>query len=192
MKGDATVINRDILHFDMAVLEIFGFLESMGFSILQICSTLVRYGKDELEVNIYHGRSSYEIGFEISRKGVKYPIGTILEVSDRNLVDTYRDYAATTPAAVIKGLSGLAKLVRQYATPALEGSAEVFEELAKESQRAIDRRALEVRASQIRPRAEEAFRKHQYRQAAELYDQILPSLTPTELKKVAFAKKHSC
>ena len=50
------------------------------------------------------------------------------------------------------------------------------------------RYALEVRAQQVKPRAETAFREKRYAEAAELYGSIAEALSPTELKKLSFAR----
>jgi hypothetical protein len=41
----------------------------------------------------------------------------------------------------------------------------------------------------LRPRADEAFRRGNYQEAAELYERIRPRLTPAELKKLAVARE---
>ena len=43
----------------------------------------------------------------------------------------------------------------------------------------------------MRPKAEEAFRNGDYRRAAELYEEIVPRLTPAEAKKLALARKRA-
>jgi hypothetical protein len=47
--------------------------------------------------------------------------------------------------------------------------------------------ALDVLVNQLRPKAEEAFRRGDYRNAAELYERIRSRLTAAELKKLAIA-----
>ena len=45
-----------------------------------------------------------------------------------------------------------------------------------------------MRAKQIRPRAESAFRRGDYAKAAELYGLMRERLSPAEAKKLAFAE----
>jgi hypothetical protein len=48
---------------------------------------------------------------------------------------------------------------------------------------------MDVLASHVRPKTEAAFRERRYREAADLYEKIRARLTPTEVKKLEFARK---
>jgi hypothetical protein len=182
------VSERRWLNFAQVAMEQFNFLRDYGFTVYESTPTIVRFRKEEFEVNIYHGRRSYEIGMEICREDRCYSIEALVRLTDRESADRFRYYAATTPEGVLEGVKQLASIVRQYGDQALRGDSPTFGALA--AQRAAMGKALaeETLAHQIRPKAEAAFRNRSYREAADLYEKILPSLTPTELKKLAFAK----
>jgi hypothetical protein len=177
------------LHFLDAVRERFAFLGTLGFSEVESLPTLVRYQKRDIEVRVYHGRSSFELGFQLDRDGTSVSLGELIRLTDEEAADGYRNYAATTPERIRTGLALLANLVQKYAERALRGEADVFEKLHRQRQAWGERYAQEVCATHLRPRAEAAFRQGNYRQAAELYEQMRPQLSPVELKKLSLAKR---
>ena len=175
--------------FGDAVRERFAFLGRFGFSEIESLPTLVRYRKRDLEVSVYHGRSSFELGFELYRGGTCISLGELIGLTDTEAAGRYRNYAAITPDQILKGLTLLAGLVPKYAERALRGEADVFETLKQQRQAWGERYAQEVLACQLRPKANEAFRGGNYRLAVELYEQIRSQLSAVELKKVALAKR---
>ena len=57
------------LGFSEAVQSAFGFLQQdYGFRCVEAGPTFVRYESDLAFVNLYHGRASYELGFEVGRR----------------------------------------------------------------------------------------------------------------------------
>jgi hypothetical protein len=180
---------RTRLNFADAVSKRFAFLCGLGFCEEESLPTLVRYRKDDLEVAVYHGRRSFEIGFEIARLGVRYSIGELIRAADREKAAQYRNYAATTPRGIAEGLVQLEGLVKQYGERALGGDPAFFAALAQQRKSWAEEYALDVLASQLRPQAEAAFRSGNYRQAADIYQRIRPRLCAAELKKLALAKE---
>jgi hypothetical protein len=140
---------------------------------------------------VYHGRQSYELGFEIGRVGVKYSISELIRATDPETARQYHSFAATTQSALTEGLAQLEGLVKRYGRRALQGDAEFFVALDNQRKSWADRYALEVLEGQLRPRADEAFRRGNYREAAELYERIRSRLTPAELKKLVIARARS-
>jgi hypothetical protein len=57
--------DRTRLSVANAVSEKFSFLGEQGFSEVESLPTIVRYRKRDLEVHVYHGRRSFELGFEV-------------------------------------------------------------------------------------------------------------------------------
>src|SRR6266508_1197859 len=59
-------LQRESLGFAPAATQAFSFLvERLGFRLAKQEPTFVRYESKSVFVNIYHGRSSYEIGVEV-------------------------------------------------------------------------------------------------------------------------------
>jgi hypothetical protein len=57
------------LGFVALATEAFAFLLRLGFAVVRREGTLVRFESDSVFVNVYHGRSSYQVGLELGRVG---------------------------------------------------------------------------------------------------------------------------
>jgi hypothetical protein len=182
---------RTRLNFANAASKSFSFLGDRGFAVVESLPTLVRFRKDELEARVYHGRRSFEVGFEIVRDGDRYSISELIRAADRDEGDRYRNYTATTPEGIAEALARLKELVGRYGERALRGDPEFFATLRNLRQEWMENYSLDVLAGQLRPKADAAFRSGDYRQAAELYEKIRPRLSASELKKLALAKQRA-
>lgn len=180
----------DRLHLNFAetATRAFAFLADTGFTQVEAEPTIVRYRRGDILVDVYHGRQSYELGFEIGRGGTRYSMSVLIRADDAEAAKRYRNYAATTQAGVAEGLAQLAALARQYGTRALQGDTEFFAMLEQRRKSWASEYALEVLAGQLRPKAEQAFRHGRFQEAAKLLERIRPLLAPAELKKLAIAK----
>lgn len=183
--------DRTRLNFADAAIERFRFLGGLGFALVESSLTLVRYAKGELEAHVYHGRRSYEIGFEVARGGDRYTISELIRATDSEAAARYRNYVATTAEEIAQGLTQLEGLVKRFGVLALRGEPEFFATLASQRKRWAEGFELDVLAGQLRPKADAAFRSGGYREAAELYERILPRLSAAELKRLAIAKKRA-
>jgi hypothetical protein len=179
------------MNFANAVSERFAFLDDLGFSKSESLPTLVRFRKGDLEINVYHGRQSFEIGFEIARQGAQYSISEIIRVTDPETAERYRNFSTTTPHGVAEGLTHLEELVKRYAGLALRGDPVFFAKLESQRKAWMEGYALDVLAGQLRPKAETAFRRGDYREAVALYEKIRPRLSATELKKLELARERA-
>jgi hypothetical protein len=182
---------RTRLNFANAASEAFSFLSDRGFVLVESLPTLVRYRKGEIEARLYHGRRSFEVGLEIIRDGERYSISELIRAADRMEGEQYRNWVATTPQAIEEALARLKELVRRYGERALRGDPRLFDTLMKLRQEWMENYSLDVLASQLRPKADAAFRSGDYRQAAALYEKIQPRLSASELKKLALAKQRA-
>ena len=180
---------RLALNFSNLARERFNFLNDFGFVEIESSSTIVRYQKGDIELDVYHGRQSYEVSVGISNNGVRFSIADFIRVIDPETAEKYRDPAATTQDFLAKCLLKLEELVKQYCKQALQGDQDIFEELNIQRKVGVDRYALEVLAGQLRPKASEAFRLGRYKEAAELYRRIRPLLSPAEIKKLTIAEE---
>lgn len=189
--SDKVSPDRTRLNFANAVTERFAFLDDRGFSVTELLPTIVRYRKGDVEVDVYHGRQSYELGFGIERHGVRYSLSDLIRTVDLQAGEQYRNFAATTQDGIAEGLTQLVGWVKRYCEPALRGDPEFFAALDRQRKIWAESYALDVLAVQLRPKANEAFRRGNYRKASELYERIRLRLTPAELKKLTLAKKRA-
>jgi hypothetical protein len=153
--------------------------------------TIVRYRKGNLQINVYHGRRSYEIDLEIGHDEAMYSISELIQLTDPEYADRYRRWMAVRPESVAAGLDQLAELLKQYGEHALRDESGVFTALESQREAWSEAYALDVLARQLRPKADAAFRQGHYREAADFYEKIRPRLSPVEIKKLDLAKKRS-
>jgi hypothetical protein len=91
----------------------------------------VRYRRGDIEVDIYHGRQSYEIEFGIAYEGIRYSLSEVIRVTDADADKQYRVDAATNPEGVEKGLTELETLARRFSERVLRGDPEFIAALEK-------------------------------------------------------------
>lgn len=183
--------DRTYLNFTEETRQAFAFLGQLGFSEIEALPTLVRYRKGGVEIDVYHGRQSYEIGLGITAFGARYAISEIIRHIDPEIAKSYRYAAATTPDGVVSGLKELNLLLKRHARSALDGNLQFFSSLESERKLWSVEYALDVLTDQLRPQADEAFRQKDYSKAAELYSRIRGRLSPAELKKLSIAEERS-
>jgi hypothetical protein len=186
---------RAALHFADATRAAFRFLESLGLQELDADTTIVRYASTRVFLNVYHGRSSYELGVEIglgdATQGQSgHGMSELIRLVDKDEGHRFRNTTATTPEEVRDGVQKLAEQTKRYGHLALKGDASVFAALDMQRRQWAEEYAAEVTYRQILPEAQEAFRKHEYVRAAQLYERIQNNLGPVDLKKLAYARKH--
>jgi hypothetical protein len=182
---------RTRLNFPHLVEQGFAFLSKSGFAQVEELPTIVRYRKDDIELDVYHGRKSFEIAVEIHRSGWRFSMSEIIRASDPGAAESYRNPTALTIGEVKSGIEKVARALQRYGEQALRGDVEFFAELKRQRQAWADAYSLDVLAEQIRPRADAAFREGRYREAAELYERISARLSPAEQKKLAAAQKRA-
>jgi hypothetical protein len=183
--------DRTYLNFAEEARQAFAFLGELGFSEIEALPTLVRYRKDDVVIDVYHGRQSYEIGLGITAFGTRYAISEIIRHIDPEIAKSYRYAAATTPDGVVAGLKELSLLLKLYGRSALDGDPQLFASLECERKLWSEEYALDVLAEQLRSQAHEAFRQKNYSKAADLYSRIRERLSPAELKKLSIAEERS-
>jgi hypothetical protein len=183
------ISDRSYLKFEEKVRTIFAFLVDMGFSEVEALPTFMRYRKDGIEVDVYHGRQSYEIGAGVTAFGTRYEISEIIRASNSETAKKFRHYAATTPEGVTAGLEELCTLMSRYGRVALGGDLQFFSTLEKQRKLWSEEYAIDVLAKQLRPQANEAFRRGDYSTAADLYSRIRGRLSPAEIEKLNLATR---
>lgn len=182
--------DRSYLNFEEKARKAFAFLGELAFSEIKALPTLVRYRKGGVEVDVYHGRQSYEIGAGVTAFGTRYAISEIIRAIDPDTAKQIHYAMATTPEGVAAGLEELSSLMDRYGGAALRGDLQFFSTLEKQRKFWAEEHALDVLVEQLRPQADEAFRRKDYSTAVELYSRIRQRLSPAELKKLSFAEKH--
>jgi hypothetical protein len=188
--------SRERFGFSQAVLTSFRFLiAEFGFKCVKQETTLVRYESSSVFVNIYHGRSSYELGVEIGelRRNSDVPefgftLGEIISLTDTKIGSMY-PYQITKPELISKYISQLAELVKKYAVSALIGDRVFFEQLSSSQLRKSEEYIKDMKLTEVRTKGEVAWREKNYKQVVELYGSVEGDLTLSERKKLEYARR---
>jgi hypothetical protein len=191
LKNPKDTADRRSLGFAKEVRAFFSFLEvQWGFKCVRQEKTFVRYESADVYVNVYHGRSSFEIGVEIGNKSSEhsFSLEALVALFDKKLSREYWATGGRTAEAVRRALKKLSEGLSHYGDSALSGHQSIFDRL---EQLRIDRSAamaLDSKAYQIRPKAEAAFRRGDYKEAVKLFSLIEAALSSIEKKKLELAK----
>lgn len=188
--------SRAALNFPQEVQSAFEFLTTdYGLQCIFTEPTYVRYESYLTFVNVYHGRSSYELGLEVGLLGESpereraFTLMELMRVQDPWAESNFHYFTATTPKQMRTAVARLAQLLKKYGADTLRGDRTAFERLSEERIRWRERFAKEVLLDQVKPAAEAAFRAKDYAKAVNLYESVRDDLTPVELKKLNYAKK---
>jgi hypothetical protein len=189
--------DRVSLGFAEAVESSFGFLTTeYGFKCVRVMPTLVRYESSRVCVNLYHGRSSYELGFEVAllprgrgQPEEPFSLGDILDLCSVREELGFTFLQASTEERVRRFVPQLAELARQYAGPVLKGEPDLFMRL-REVQTAKSRRYLrEAELRQLREQADRAWQEKQFPLIVKLYESMGDDVTRSEAAKLVYARK---
>lgn len=181
--------DRAYINFEEKVRKAFAFLEDLGFSEVEALPTIVRYRMGGVEVDVYHGRQSYEIGADVAVLGTRYTIWEIIYAIAPETAQQFHYTMATTPEGVDIAISELSSLMKRYGREALAGDTQFFSTLEEQRKTLSKEYAIDVLAEQLRPQADEAFRQRDYSTAFKLYSRIREKLSPAEIKKLKLAEE---
>jgi hypothetical protein len=184
----SVTVARDAAGFRAAVREQFKPLEALGFRPLESGESIVRYARHGVEVVIFHDQQSYELVLEFHFDGESFSLSEVLRAARPQKTD-YRRWATQTQQGVVHGLAQLAELLQQFGREALDGRADFIERLQQQREEWSRSLAMDVRVSQTKPKADDAFRHGEYQEAARLYAQIEDALSETEKSKLAIARR---
>jgi hypothetical protein len=187
---------RDSLGFPQAVISAFVFLvKDFSFSCIRCEATYVRYESSAVFINVYHGRASFELNVEIGERAVSdvrehsFTIGEILYMANPQVAENYHPYQATTAESVKKFVDELARLVKEYATPALQGDRLFFQRVSEIQLQRSDNLLRTWELNRMRKDVEAAWHQKDFKRVLELYEPLKAYLTPAELKKLEYARK---
>jgi hypothetical protein len=184
---------RAELGFVGAVREHVDFLTEHGFRELTASAYAVDFESDTVRLRVAHGRLSYELSAGFARRNrdeemhSSYSYGAYLSVVDPSAAD-YRDVAATTRAAVQRGVAKLAADVRA-ATPLLTGDDATYDELAHLRLLAEEEQAAGSRRSAYAPRAEAAWHAKDWPEVVAAYSRYEHDLTEGERRRLDLARR---
>jgi hypothetical protein len=186
---------RAALGFVAAVREQTGFLADHGLREVAASSYAVDFASDRVRLRIGHDRLSCEISASVARRDggegtTGYAYGEYLGVVDPAAAADYRDFAATTPDAVRRGVARLAAGLR-VASPLLAGEDATYDELAHHGLLAGERLAANSRRHAYKPRAEAAWQAKDWPAVVAAYARYENDLTEGERRRLELARRRA-
>lgn len=183
---------RSLLCFRKEAEKAFAFLvRDYGFHLVDAGETLLRYeSSGGVFVNVYHGRSSYELKFELGRVSATgaeerfYPT----DLADIAGTDEESFFQASTAERVRTYLPRLARLLIEHGGDALKGDLFAFKRLRDLQVSKSDALARSWDLADARARANRAWRDKDYGCVIEAYEPVKEHLTPSERKKLEYAQ----
>ena len=159
--------DRAQLGFATAASEEFGFLLDLGFRLAELSDTLACYQTERRLVRVFHGRGSYELGVEVGRwieiDGVSreqaFSLHDVVALRNDPADVGFGGTSATSAASVRSFLGRLAGWTREFALPLLVDGDDLFDQLSAHNAARADAEREELRASQLRSRADEGWRR---------------------------------
>lgn len=192
-RSDIELEGRAEIGFTEAVLDEFSFLESHHFKCVTCEPTYVRFEAGGVFIDIYHGRSSFEIGVDVGLSDLSesYSLSELIRIVDIDEGNSYRKFVATTPELVRAGVKALRENFVKHTFIELIKDQKFFAKLRIQKELWKESFSKGVLARQVRPKAEAAFHRKDYEEAVGLYESISDELTPAELKKLEYARRHT-
>ena len=191
------------LGFTKAVEESFDFLRrDFGYRMVEARPTFVRFESSDAFVNVFHGRSSYELGVEIGRwleiddetVEQKFSLGEVIALDHDPSRVGYRPFATTEREPLGRFVRQLGDWTRRFATQLLEGDRRAFDRLSY--LRASNFQASQEgrRAAKLRVAATEAWRRKDWGRVVDAYEEIVSELRtvklePSELGRLRYAQR---
>jgi hypothetical protein len=186
---------RAKLGFMQSVLANFSFLLDLGFRPVQEEVTFVRYESPTVFVNIYHGRSSFELGVEVGGLGEPleaislYDIISWAGALDAEGFGQHVMFQVSSEEGVQQFVPRLASLVQRYGMPFLQGNYTAYTEVLEARSHAAADYEKQVQLLDLRRRAESAWEAKNFAEVVELYGSMKPNMTTVEVKRLDYAEK---
>lgn len=176
------------LGFVGLALSAFAFLLRKGFEVVLREPTRLVFESSAVFVNIYHGRSSYQVGLEIGRLGdprQKYSLHEILAALAPSEVDKAR-CQTTDPEVLERCLSSIADVVDRTCGSLLAGDVVAFEDLRVAVAPRRKAVTLEAQFGAIVDRADRAWEAKDFRRAKELYQKAEAALDGARRRRLEY------
>lgn len=192
--------SRSRLRFEEAVLGAFAFMiTDFGYRVVESVVTRVRYESAAVFVNVFHGRSSYEIGVEIgpqtnSRSSEldgeeRYSLWDICLLEGAQGVTTKSFLQASTPDRVLDAVEKAAALLKEYGGDALRGDPSYFARLGEAHTVRFHAEQSATLLQRIQGDLDAAWGRKDFAAVVALLEGV-PELPPRESRRLEYARSH--
>ncbi len=181
------------LGFEEAVLTEFRFLVSeYGFVQVGTDPSCVSYDRDGVRVTIRQDRESFELMATVERKdtGERFSVWEVARLHHAPDVTERTFLQASSRDRVEKFVPELARTLRMYGQNVLRGDTQEFLRLRGQQVRESNRFLREGRLQWVREQLPDLWQRQDYEQIVKLLEEVREQLSPSELAKLAFARRH--
>ena len=177
---------------EAAALEFSFLVSELGFECNERGQTLARFEKEGVLVNIYHGRSSFEVSFEVviaDRPGAAVVTASPADVAALGDLEGNYFFQSSNPDVVLVLLHQLATLLSDHGRGLLRPDMLLVERVrwvqSKRSQEQMKKWELE----DARRDAEVAWKEHRWGDLIRALSPVEAHLLESERKKLSYARR---
>ena len=186
------------LNFVASARSAFDFVTNPPYSLWLVDQEegRVTYAGVDLGLAILHDRLSYELDLALWRESVAaevaypYTMVDLIRVADPDRTHSYRQFSASTKAAVERGLAMLESDFRLFGLQALSGSHQFFERMRYIRSLAAAEFGSELEDKQIREKAGRAWQDRDFSNVVKQYSILGDRLSQVERARVDYARRH--
>jgi hypothetical protein len=180
---------RHHLRFPESVFDAFAFLSGYGFERKESLPTFGRFESPDVFVNVYHGRSSYELGVELGTLADKEPFSLLEVVESSGGTMPRAANVARSASEIVIGLKQLAEILSTYGVQHLRNDEEALQRLDDVRERKFGQFLYESRFDDARALARQAWHASDYSEVVRLLRRIPESeRLPIERKRLMKAE----
>jgi hypothetical protein len=189
--------SRGWLQFpELAAAALTSLSSQLGLAVAKRSPTLVRFEGRSVFVNFYHGRSSYEVGIEVGRRGHPdemtrpFDLAEIIAVTDPGAARMYRRPQASDLDSLRHVVQGAADQLMKYGLRALEEDPAFFDRLNQVRVERSKDFGRNLRHATARARANELWQRKDYGGVVAALEPLGDAMTAAEAKKYEYSRKH--
>lgn len=180
---------RDQLGFLAAAGARFGFLLDLGFEEVASERSFLRFDRNDMFVEVFHGRASYELGVEFGRwvrvdddvVEQKFHLVDVLPLLAPNVSFVAR--TATSREQVARFVEELAAAARLAAEDLAYRGADAFDRISEAVASRSEEHLDGLRAARLRARAEDAWRRKDFASVVAAYEEIDSELDTVTMRE---------
>lgn len=178
------------LGFVDLVLAAFDFLMRLGFVVARREPTFVRFEKENVFINVYHGRASYQVGLELGRlrNGDMYSLHELFRAMAPDNIELAR-CQTTDPEILRQCLVSIGAAIERDCNALLAGDASAFEKVDAAVAPLRKAATLQAQFGATIDRADKAWESKDFKRAAELYAKSTPALDETRMRRLEYLQK---
>lgn len=186
---------RENLGFAEAVVQyIATLLTPRGFTCTEQTLYSVKFQSPNVTFAVFHDPVSYEIDLVYARQAApseRYDLRNMLDALLGPGHEKQAYFQASEPDHVVASVKTIAGLLQRYGETVLDGDPTVYQRIGDLARQHNEVYTKQVVQRPIRKADEDAWQKHDYAKVRDLYDSIEADLTPSEKKRLNYAKSHS-